>query len=216
VWSPKQDRAENIGHFGSWLWSAIVSISGRWPNRRHDPEYQHTLNRWSSIEEIYMPVSPERDIELLRRTIELARESRTRGDHPFGALLAGPDGNILIEAMNTGGTLGDRTGHAERNLMTEASLKYETDFLTGCTMYTSAEPCAMCAGSVYWTGVGRVVHGMSEVALKDLIGPDPENLTMDLPCRDVFAAGQRSVEVVGPLLEDESATVHEGFWSSFK
>jgi tRNA(Arg) A34 adenosine deaminase TadA len=160
-----------------------------------------------------MPISPERDLELMKRTIELAYESRARGDHPFGALLADPDGRILLEAMNTCGTKGDRTGHAERNLMTEASIAYDAEFLSGCSMYTSAEPCAMCAGSVYWTGVGRVVHGMTEVALKDLIGPDPENLTMDLPCRTVFAAGQRQVEVIGPLCSDESAKVHEGFWT---
>ncbi|WP_346897629.1 nucleoside deaminase [uncultured Roseibium sp.] len=161
-----------------------------------------------------MTITADRDLELLRHTIELAQTSRARGDHPFGALLADEDGNILLEAMNTCGTKGDRTGHAERNLMTEASMKYDADFLAKCTMYTSAEPCAMCTGSVYWTGVGRIVHGMSEKALKDLIGPDPENLTMDLPCRDVVAAGQRKVEVVGPLLEEESATVHEGFWVS--
>lgn len=159
-----------------------------------------------------MSISPERDVELMQRTIEIAQQSRARGDHPFGALLADDNGRILLEAMNTGGTIGDRTGHAERNLMTEASLKYEVDFLRGCTMYTSAEPCAMCAGAVYWTGVGRVVHGLSEKGLKALIGPDPENLTMDMPCREVFAAGQRPVEVVGPILETESAVVHEGFW----
>jgi tRNA(Arg) A34 adenosine deaminase TadA len=152
------------------------------------------------------------DLDLLRRAIDLARRSRARGDHPFGALLAGPDGAVLLEAMNTCGTQGDRTGHAERNLMTEASKHYTAEFLGQCTMVTSAEPCAMCAGSVYWAGVGRVVHGMSERALKDLIGPDPENLTMDLPCTAVFAAGQRAVEVVGPLLEAESASVHDGFW----
>lgn len=160
-----------------------------------------------------MPISHERDIELLQRAIELARGALARGDLPFGALLAGPDGEILIEAMNTGGTLGDRTGHAERNLMTDASLKYDTDYLEGCTMYTSAEPCAMCAGSVYWAGVGRVVHGLSEKALGEIIGPHPDNLTMDLPCRDVFAAGQRSVEVVGPLLESESAAIHQDVWN---
>lgn len=160
-----------------------------------------------------MPISAERDLELLRRTIELAGESRARGDHPFGALLADPDGTILLEAMNTCGTKGDRTGHAERNLMTEASTRWDAEYLSGCTMYTSAEPCAMCAGSVYWAGVGRVVHGMSEAALKDLIGPDPENLTMDLPCRTVFGAGQRPVTVVGPLLAEESAVVHDGFWT---
>lgn len=159
-----------------------------------------------------MSISAERDLELLRRTIELARISRERGDHPFGALLADENGVVLLEAMNTCGTKGDRTGHAERNLMTEASMKYDADFLSKCSMYTSAEPCAMCTGSVYWAGVGRIVHGMTEKALKDLIGPDPENLTMDMPCRDVVASGQRSVEVVGPLLSEESAVVHEGFW----
>lgn len=154
-----------------------------------------------------------RDLELLTRAIELANLSRSRGDHPFGALLAGPDGKILLEAMNTCGTKGDRTGHAERNLMTDASLTYDVAFLRTCTMYTSAEPCAMCAGSVYWAGVGRVVHGLSERDLKALIGPDPDNLTMDLPCREIFAAGQRTVEVVGPLLSEESAKVHDGFWT---
>lgn len=160
-----------------------------------------------------MPISQSRKEELLRRTIELARESRGRGDHPFGALLADAKGEILAEAMNTCGTEGDRTGHAERNLMTDVSKRYSPEFLAECTMFTSAEPCAMCAGSVYWTGVGHVVHGMSEKALKALIGPDPENLTMDLPCRDVFSAGQRKVTVEGPLLSKESATVHEGFWT---
>lgn len=154
----------------------------------------------------------DRDIELLRRAIVLAGEARARGDHPFGALLADADGTVLLEAMNTCGTAGDRTGHAERNLMTEASRHYEPGFLATCTIVTSTEPCAMCAGAVYWTGVGRVVFGLSERRLKAMIGPDPENLTLDLPCRTVFAAGQRPVETVGPLLEDEAARVHDGFW----
>lgn len=161
-----------------------------------------------------MTTGGERDVDLIRRTIALAEASRARGDHPFGALLADAEGNVLLEAMNTCGILGDRTGHAERNLMTEASLKYGPEFLAKCTMYASAEPCAMCAASAYWAGVGRVVHGLSERALKALIGPDTENLTMDLPCRKVFAAGQRKVEVVGPLIEEETGRVHKGFWKS--
>jgi len=110
-------------------------------------------------------------------------------------------------------TLADRTGHAERVLMTRASLAYTAEFLAGCTMYASAEPCAMCAGSAYWAGVGRVVYGLSERDLGALIGPHPENLTMDLPCRVVLGSGQRPVEVIGPLLEDEARAVHEGFWT---
>ena len=148
----------------------------------------------------------------LRRAIALAEESRREGNHPFAAILVGPDGAVLMEAMNAFGVEGDSTGHAERVLMTRASIAHGAEFLAGCTMYASAEPCAMCAGAAYWAGIGRVVHGMSEKALKSLIGPHPENLTLDLPCREVFAAGQREVEVIGPLLEAESAKVHEGFW----
>ena len=96
--------------------------------------------------------------------------------------------------------------------MTRASVTYPVNFLRGCTMYNSAEPCAMCAGSAYWAGVGRVVHVISEQNLKEMIGPNSENLTMDLPRRTIFAAGQRPVEVIGPLLSEESAVVHKDFW----
>jgi tRNA(Arg) A34 adenosine deaminase TadA len=84
--------------------------------------------------------------------------------------------------------------------------------LAGCTLYSSAEPCAMCAGAIYWTGIGRVVYGLSERRLKIITGNHAENPTLDLPCRTVFAAGQRSVEVIGPLLEDEAAALHDGVW----
>jgi len=148
----------------------------------------------------------------LRHTFEVARRSRAAGNHPFGAILVGPDGKILMEQSNDASS-GDRTGHAERVLMTRASLAYDADFLAGCTLYANAEPCAMCAGSAYWAGIGRVVYGLSEKKLKAMIGPHPENLTMDLPCRAVLGAGQRKIEIVGPLLEDESLAAHEGFWT---
>ena len=149
----------------------------------------------------------------MRRALNVARAARAAGNHPFGAILVGPDGSVLLEQGNTHGDTGDRTGHAERVLMTRAGLSYTAEFLAGCTMAVSAEPCAMCAGAEYWVGIGRVVYGLSEKALKDLIGPHPENLTMDLPCRTVLSAGQRQIEVVGPLLETECRKVHEGFWT---
>jgi tRNA(Arg) A34 adenosine deaminase TadA len=152
------------------------------------------------------------DEDYVRLAIEVARKARAAGNHPFGAILVGPDGSVLMESGNTHHDAGDRTGHAERVLMTKASLAYSAEFLAGCTMAVNAEPCAMCAGAAYWAGIGRVVYGLSEKAMKDLIGPHPENLTMDLPCRIVLAAGQRTIEVVGPLLEAESLAVHDGFW----
>ena len=151
--------------------------------------------------------------DYLRLTLDIARKARAAGNHPFGAILVGPDGAVLMEAGNAHGEAGDRTAHAERVLMTRASQTYSAEFMATCTMYANAEPCAMCAGSAYWAGVGRVVYGLSERDLGALIGPHPENLTMDLPCRVVLGAGQRVVEVVGPLLEEEARAVHEGFWN---
>jgi tRNA(Arg) A34 adenosine deaminase TadA len=72
----------------------------------------------------------------------------------------------------------------------------------------------MCAGAIYWAGIGRVVYGLSEHRLKTIAGTHEENPTLDLPCRTVFAAGQRPVEVIGPLLEDEAAALHANFWQA--
>jgi len=156
----------------------------------------------------------ETDLKYLRQTIEMARECASRGIHPFAALLVDAEGQVLMQQVNAFLPDHDMTGHAERVLMTRACTTYEPEFLAQCTMYTSAEPCAMCAGAVYWAGVGRVVYSLSEHRLKGMIGPHPENLTMDLPCRKIFAAGQREVEVIGPLIEDEGAVVHEQFWNN--
>jgi tRNA(Arg) A34 adenosine deaminase TadA len=152
------------------------------------------------------------DEKFLRLSFDVARRAQTLGNHPFGAVLVSAAGDVLIETGN--GYLPDRdmTGHAERLLATQASKQIPQDILSGSTLYTSAEPCAMCAGAIYWSGIGRVVYGLAERRLKQLTGDHPENPTLDLPCRTVFAAGQRKVEVVGPLLEDEAAALHEGIW----
>jgi tRNA(Arg) A34 adenosine deaminase TadA len=148
----------------------------------------------------------------LRLAFAVAAKAREHGNHPFGCVLVGPKGDVLLEAEN--GYMPDRdmTAHAERLLATAASRKYRPAELSGCTMYTSAEPCAMCAGAVYWAGIGRVVYGLSEARLKQITGSHEENPTLDLPCRIVFSAGQRKVEVIGPLLEDEAAARHDGVW----
>jgi tRNA(Arg) A34 adenosine deaminase TadA len=93
-----------------------------------------------------------------------------------------------------------------------AARRYKPDELENFTLYTSAEPCAMCAGAIYWAGIGRVVFGLSEHDLQGLTGNHPDNPTMDLPCREVFARGQRSVEVLGPELADEALTVFDRYW----
>jgi tRNA(Arg) A34 adenosine deaminase TadA len=153
------------------------------------------------------------DETMLRLAFDVARRSREAGDHPFGSVLADSEGRLLMEQGN--GYIsegGDRTAHAERLLASRAARSHDLAFLAGCTLYTSAEPCAMCAGAIYWAGIGRVVYGLSEHRLRGVTGNHPENPTLDLPCRDVFESGQRPTEVVGPLLEDEAEALHEGVW----
>lgn len=152
------------------------------------------------------------DTLFLRRAIELSRAARAAGNHPFAALLVDADGTVLMEQGNDFAAARDGTAHAERLLATRASIAHGAERLAGCTMYSSAEPCAMCAGAIYWAGIGRVVYGLSEKRLGAEIGPHPENLTMDLPCRVVLGAGQRRIKVVGPLLEEEALAPHQGFW----
>jgi tRNA(Arg) A34 adenosine deaminase TadA len=154
----------------------------------------------------------ERDAHFLRRTFEVARRSMMHGNHPFGAILVGSDGEVLLEIEN--GFMPDRDGtaHAERLLASQACTTIDAAVLRSATMYSSAEPCAMCAGAIYWAGIGRLVYALSEHRLRELTGNHPENPTLDLPCREVFGRGQRSTEVVGPLLEDEAAAVHAGVW----
>jgi tRNA(Arg) A34 adenosine deaminase TadA len=149
----------------------------------------------------------------LRRAFDVARQSRALGDHPFGAILVGPDGVVLREQGNGFSSEGrDMTAHAERLLATWASKNYSPEFLAACTLYSSAEPCAMCAGAIYWSGIGCVVFGQTERSLKSLTGNNPENPTLDVPCREIFAKGQRRVEVIGPLLEAEATALQMDFW----
>jgi tRNA(Arg) A34 adenosine deaminase TadA len=154
----------------------------------------------------------ERDAHFLRRSFEVARRSLTHGNHPFAAILVDDSGRVLIEAENGYMPACDGTAHAERLLATLACTTLAADVRAEATLYSSAEPCAMCAGAIYWAGIGRVVYGLSERRLRALTGDHPENPTLDLPCRDVFASGQRPTEIVGPWLEDEAEAVHAGVW----
>lgn len=150
----------------------------------------------------------------LKRAVDLARQAREKGNHPFGALLVDDQGNILLEAENSVVSERDCTGHAETNLVRAASRKYAPEFLANCTLYTSTEPCAMCAGAIYWAGIGRVVYALSEAELRQITGAHPENPTLDLPCREVFQRGQRKIEVIGPVELPEAREVHLNFWNS--
>lgn len=154
----------------------------------------------------------DRELLFLARAIELAAAAREHGNHPFGSLLVDADGNVLLEAENTVVTGRDCTAHAELNLVRAAVAELEPERLAACTMYTSTEPCAMCAGAIFWSGIGRVVFALSSATLGGIVQDPTGAWTLAMSCRDVFARGGRAVDVLGPLIEDEARVVHDGFW----
>ena len=159
-------------------------------------------------------MSRKDDLYYIRKAIEVSQKSRENGNTPFGAILVDEAGSILLEQENIEITESNCTGHAETTLMEKASKMYDKDYLWKCSLYSTAEPCVMCAGAIYWGNVGRVVYGISEERLLQLTGDNEQNPTFSLPCREVFARGQKKIEVAGPFpeIESEVVKVHTGYW----
>ena len=153
-------------------------------------------------------------IYYLREANKAAMDAREKGNTPFGAVLVGPDGEILMRQGNAEGDLHDATAHAELTLASRASRAYDKAFLQKCSLYTTCEPCPMCSGGIYWTNIGRMVYGITEGKLLEMTGGDEKNPTFSMGADKVFAAGQRKVIVEGPFdeLTQEICAVHEGFW----
>lgn len=135
------------------------------------------------------------------------------GGAPYGALVADATGTVVDEQRNTSSLPGgDPTRHAELVAVAAAWKALDYEGMNASTLYASTEPCTMCAGGAYWSGIGRVVYGLSYLRLLEFTGDDPQRAAFALPCRDILLHGQRSVTVVGPLLEDEAARAHDGYW----
>ena len=144
--------------------------------------------------------------KFMQEAIDLAAQARENGNHPFGALLV-LDGKVALTAENTVNTDHDVTHHAEMNLVSAAARQFSPDALSKMTLYTSTEPCAMCAGGIYWAGIRKVVYGCTAATLGEMaIG------TFVVPCRDLFARGDEETVVVGPVMEETAVVVHLGFW----
>ncbi len=157
----------------------------------------------------------ELDIKLLYETVRIAHEALENGCHPFGALLADKDGNILIEVGNNKNA--SPCLHAETAVMIEAGKRYSPEFLETCSLYTNFEPCVMCTGAVYWTNVGRIVFGLTEEQLLSCTKDHNENPTFDLPCHKVLEHGQRDMVICGPTkdeaLKEAILKDHLSFWN---
>jgi tRNA(Arg) A34 adenosine deaminase TadA len=156
--------------------------------------------------------TPPQMTKHLRTANQIAVRSQTFGHHPFGAILVAPDHETVLLAQGNV----DTVNHAESVIIRTACTNFSPDYLWHCTLYTTVEPCAMCAATQYWGNVGRLAYGLSESRLLQLTGNHAENPTLSLPCRELFDRGQKPIKVWGPIAEVESeiAIIHQSFWQT--
>ncbi len=145
----------------------------------------------------------------MREVFAIARRARAHGNRPFGAILVAGNGAVLAVAENSQITEEQILAHAEMNLLHRAVQDFTPDVLATSTLYASAEPCAMCAGAIFWSGISRLVFGLSAERLHQLTGFSPRALIPS--ARDILASAGRQVEIVGPVFESEAeAILREG------
>jgi tRNA(Arg) A34 adenosine deaminase TadA len=146
---------------------------------------------------------------LIRQCYDLARQAVANGDHPFGALLV-YEGEVVLTAVNTVHSNHDVTRHAELNLVSQASRLLSYTALTESLLYTSTEPCAMCAGAIVWAGIRAIVYGCSGTSLGQITGG-----TFVVPSRQLLAKANQPIQIVGPVLEAEGFAIHQDYWPSY-
>ena len=166
---------------------------------------------WSEIDKICM-----------RAAIAESVRAVQTGHMPFGGVVADPNGTIVMRGHNmcpAGSTRGgsannaDPTRHAEMEIVRRTGLQVDASIRPLCTLYTSTEPCVMCAGAIYWSRIGRIVYGCSSEELSCYTGPGG----FDIPIDTIYSLGRpgtRQLQVQGPYLSEEAMKVHieSGVW----
>ena len=143
---------------------------------------------------------------LIKRAYSLAKKAQANGDHPFSAMLV-IDDEVVLECLNTVNTSRDVTRHPELDILRLAAIKLSKTELEKATMYASTEPCAMCCGAIYWSGISKLVYGCSAEMLGEIAGG-----SFVVPSRELFSKGKRKIEVIGQILPEEGAEIHRNFW----
>lgn len=152
------------------------------------------------------------DGRYLRQAIALSATGSAQGNRPFGCVVVSATDEVLGEAFNNNAATGDCTAHAEVNALRIASMAHPRATLAGATIYASGEPCVMCAGAIFWSGIRRVVFGIDAVSLRRFRATQAGAADLQMSCRDVLASSAEPFTVIGPALDDEAAAPHHAYW----
>ncbi|MGO4807011.1 nucleoside deaminase [Arthrobacter sp. 2MCAF15] len=154
------------------------------------------------------------DETYLHEAVQLAWSARDSGNRPFGTLLVGPSGEVIVGAKNNAVTSGDVTGHSETNALRAVTVNHDPAFLRDCIMYSSAEPCLMCAGAIYLSGIGTVVYALAADELAALCGPASPVRMVPIGLADALAAGDDPPTIRHVDIGSASRDVHQNYWES--
>lgn len=141
------------------------------------------------------------DEQFMRRALEEARSAAEADEVPIGAVVVSPKGAIIGRGHNLTEALNDVTAHAEMQAITAAATRLGGKYLTGCTLYVTVEPCAMCAGAIGWAQISRIVYG----------APDPKRGYRVFAARPPFHPRAR---IEGGLLADEATDLLRSFFAA--
>ncbi len=145
----------------------------------------------------------EQDEKWMWRAIGMAREAEKNGEVPVGAIVVGPAGNILAAEPNRTIKNIDPTAHAEILALRTAAIRVNNYRLTGSTVYSTLEPCAMCAGALINARVARIVYGTADERFGAAV------THFGICTSDVL---NHKIEVTGGVLADECRSLLQDFF----
>ncbi|WP_256478656.1 nucleoside deaminase [Chroococcidiopsis sp. CCMEE 29] len=129
--------------------------------------------------------------------MRLALEEAKKGDAPYGAVIV-KDNAVIATGYNTVKRDSDPSAHAEINAIRSLTTKIRNPSLEGYTLYTTGEPCPMCATACVWTGISEIVYGAS---IQDLI--EISQSQINISCEEIIAKGFREIKVTKGILKAE-------------
>ena len=129
--------------------------------------------------------------------MKLALAEAKKGDSPYGAVIV-KDNAVIALAHNTVKTDNDPSAHAEINVIRSLTAKINNHSLEGYIIYTTGEPCPMCATACIWTGISEIVFGAS---IQDLMGVKQPQI--EISCEEIIAKGFKKIKVTKGILKAE-------------
>ena len=146
------------------------------------------------------------DAQFMKQALEIAKNAAQKGNEPFGALLV-KDNKIVMTGENQIHTESDPTYHAELGIIRDFCSSQKITDLTDYTLYTSCEPCCMCAGAMVWSSLGRMVYSLGHDELAGIAG-----FNIMIGSEEIFAKSPNRPKVAKGVLKEEAVPVYVNYF----